>query len=199
MHKNPIYKHLPSLILASASPRRAELLEALGLTFKVFATEIDERAINEPSPSRLTERLAQEKARYAQKHFPHSKNKLFLAADTIVWLNGKRLDKPRNILEASATLAELSGCTHSVYSAFTLRYNDTEVSHTEETRVRFAPLSPTEVIYYIGSAEPFDKAGAYGIQEWLGLIGVERIEGAYTNVMGLPTAALHRKLLDFCI
>lgn len=192
----PVYRTLPHLVLASASPRRAQLLQDMGLTFEVFIPQVDERTIVAPNHD-LAQVLAQSKCRNAQATHPESSDKLFLAADTIVVLDGERLDKPTDAHEAKTYLRRLAEGIHEVYTGVALRCNSNEFVFQSLTRVLFSQLSEEEIDYYVTTFAPLDKAGAYGIQEWIGLVGIKQIEGSYTNVMGLPTEALHRALLSF--
>ena len=191
-----LYRNLPPVVLASASPRRAQLLHEMGIAFEVFVPRIDERSIKAPS-NVLARVLAEEKCLSAQNTHPSAANKLFVAADTIVLLDGKRLDKPKDANQAKDFLRQLAGRSHEVYTGVALRINKAESAFQTLTTVSFAKLTEREIDYYVTTAAPLDKAGAYGIQEWIGLIGIERIEGSYSNVMGLPTADLHRALLNF--
>ena len=192
----PVYSTLPPLVLASASPRRAQLLQEMGLVFEVFVPQVDERTITAPSHV-LARMLAQEKCRIAQHAHSSATNRLFVAADTIVLLDGERLDKPTDAGKAKEYLRRLAGRKHEVYTGVALRFNDEERVLQCLTKVTFSQLTEEEINYYITTATPLDKAGAYGIQEWIGLVAIEQIEGSYTNVMGLPTEALHHALVSF--
>lgn len=192
----PQYLNLPPLVLASGSPRRAQLLESMGLHFEVFVPDIDERSITAPSHT-LAHVLAQAKCVAAQASYPTAPNKLFVAADTVVLLDGQRLDKPSDTHAAREYLRRLAGRTHDVYTGLSLRFNDEEQVLQSRTAVTFSQLEEEEIDYYVTTSLPLDKAGGYGIQEWIGLVGVTSIEGSYTNVMGLPTEALHGALITF--
>ena len=122
---------------------------------------------------------------------------LIITADTIVWLNGEVLGKPRDREDAINMLHKLSGNTHEVFTGVTLTTKEKQRSFYAETKVTFARLTDEEILYYIDKYQPFDKAGSYGVQEWIGFIGVERIEGSYFNVMGLPVQRLYRELKVF--
>ena len=179
----------PRLVLASASPRRRELLAALGLSFDVRPTDLDERPLPGEEPAAHVRRLAREKAAAAARD-----GELVLAADTVVAVDGEILGKPRDAGEARRMLERLSGRTHEVHSGVALRLGASaprEAVEVVRTRVRFAPLSAAELDWYLASGEPFDKAGAYAIQG-LGALLVEEIEGNYTNVVGLPLPAVRR-------
>ena len=201
MHPATIYRTLPDLILASASPRRRQLLEAMGLACRVEVASIDEKKVFAQyaascDDTRVTQQaLVCEVARQKAMAIPLRGDALVLAADTAVFLGDQRLDKPKDLAEARATLGLLAGQTHTVISAFCLRSMQQEFTVADTVRVTMACLSPEEIEYYISSTPPLDKAGAYGIQEWIGWVGISRIDGAYATVMGLPTHLLHRTLL----
>jgi septum formation protein len=187
----PSVSSLPvRLVLASASPRRADLLRAAGFAFVVRPASVDESAESGEDARALVRRVASAKAAAVQ---PDDPGEVILAADTIVVLDGSILGKPRDDRDAAAMLARLSGRSHLVLTGVAVRQASRLVAHVEETRVHFAELSENEIAWYVASGEPRDKAGAYGIQ---GLASrfVTRLEGSYTNVVGLPVAALHRML-----
>ncbi len=179
------------LILASASPRRAELLRAAGIhEFTVRAADIDEALLPDESPHAYVLRLSREKARAVAR--PHE---MVLAADTTVVLGEEIAAKPLDAADAARMLRALSGAWHEVLTGVSLLRGDRLLSEVESTRVKFAPLSPEEIDWYVASGEPMDKAGAYGIQ---GLASrfVERIEGSYSNVVGLPVQMVYRMLRE---
>jgi septum formation protein len=168
------------LILASSSPRRAELLRAAGIVFTVRAADIDETiGPNEP-PRDYVARLSREKARAVVRG-----DELALGADTTVVINGEIIGKPADAEEAGRMLRALSGQWHEVLTGVTLTRADLVVSAVSSTRVKFAELSDAEIKWYVSTGEPMDKAGAYAIQGRASLF-VERIEGSYSNVVGLP-------------
>lgn len=183
-------------VLASASPRRQALLKLFGQPFRVHPAEIDERLPEAASrPALLGKKLARTKAEAVAPHYP---NALIIAADTLVVVENRILGKPTNATEAAAMLKTLSGRTHTVITALCLllRQNGQTVRLTLDaprTRVRFRPLTDEWIAWYIQTGEPFDKAGAYGIQEH-GALLVEAVYGCYFNVVGLPLAALARRL-----
>lgn len=187
-----------SLILASGSPRRAEILRNAGFAFEVQPANVDEsRLPDEPAPDYVL-RLALEKARIAaQQMSTQSEPSICVGADTTVVLGDHLLGKPESIEEARWMLRELSGQTHEVLTGIALVTTPDcrELTHVETTKVTFSELSEAEIEKYLASGEPFDKAGAYGIQ---GLAGkyVTRIEGCYFSVMGLPLSRLWRMLRD---
>lgn len=193
------YAWLPPVILASQSSRRAQLLHEMGIRFSVRPADIDESThVHDCAITDLPLRLAAEKASkvYHSLSAPET-NSLVIAADTIVLLNGLELDKPVTREEALARLALLSGHEHTVKSGVYLLSNTYRAEIESVTKVKFAQLSQEQMEYYVATCNPFDKAGGYGIQDWIGHIGVESIHGSYTNVMGLPTHALHRELLRY--
>ncbi|MEQ5814486.1 septum formation inhibitor Maf [Marinobacter sp. NFXS11] len=180
---------MPSIILASASPRRAELLQQIGLNFSVRPADIDETPESDEPPEHYVERLAREKALAVSESSPHS---LVLGSDTSVVLNGEILGKPSDPADARETLARLSGATHHVMTAVALATAGQCQSTLVITEVSFRPLSSAEIDAYVASGEPMDKAGSYGIQG-LGGIFVNELRGSYSAVVGLPlqdTAAL---------
>ena len=182
------------IILASASPRRKELLTQMGLSFRVVAADIDEHMDRELSPDRLVEAISAETA--AAVAAGAGANSLVIAADTVVVWNGEVLGKPADQADARRMLGELSGRTHRVYTGYTLRRGERVVTRSEGTDVTFRPLTAEEIAAYVSTGEPMDKAGAYGIQG-LGSMLVEGIRGDYFNVMGLPVCALGKALGEF--
>ncbi len=183
------------LLLASASPRRAEILRSAGFSFEVVSASVDETPRRGEAPPALVQRLAAEKARAAARGV--REDSVILAADTEVVCDSRIFGKPATAEDAKAMLESLSGKTHQVLTGIALmRMPRAELGvEMEETRVTFAPLSPEEISAYIASREPFDKAGGYAIQGRGGVF-VTRIEGCYFNVMGLPLARLYRMLRE---
>jgi septum formation protein len=184
------------VILASRSPRRNELLKGLGVDFKVMLKETPEDFDPVLSGSEVASLLSKRKSE-AFEDCDLPENYLLITADTIVWLNGKILNKPADQEEAFAMLAELSGNHHTVYTGVYLRSKHKTVHFCESSEVYFSQLTPEEIWFYIHNYKPFDKAGAYGIQEWIGYVGINHIEGSYFNVMGLPTQRLYSELCGF--
>lgn len=184
------------LILASKSPRRQQLLRELGVPFDVrLFGETDESYPNELNFSEIPEYLATKKALpYIQTLASHE---VLITSDTIVWCKGKVLGKPTNREDAVQILKDLSGCMHTVITGIALRSEEREHTFSVSTDVYFKELSDEEIYYYIDNYSPYDKAGAYGIQEWIGYVGVERIDGSYFNVMGLPVQKLYTELISF--
>jgi septum formation protein len=191
-------KWLPgyNYILASKSPRRQELLHLLGMEFSVKVKEVEENFPEGMSKYEIPEFLARVKA---TPFLPElQKNDLLITADTIVYLDGEVLGKPVNKLDATEMLQKLSGKEHQVISGVCLSSTQKQTSFHAETNVQFKKLTEEEIRFYIETYKPFDKAGAYGIQEWIGFIGITHIEGSFYNVMGLPVQQLYEEILKFC-
>lgn len=177
------------LILASASPRRAELLTAAGFRFEVASADIDERCLDGEAPTAYVERLAVEKAARAFARMGEPADVVVLAADTAVVVDGEILGKPRDLADSARMLRRLSGRTHEVLTGVCARTAGDTLAVVESTAVRVVALSEADVAWYVASGEGMDKAGGYGIQ---GLASrfVARIEGSYSNVVGLPVAVV---------
>lgn len=173
------------LILASNSPRRRQLLTDLGLAYEIRLRNVDEDFPPHLRRAAVAEYLAAHKAAaYAADLAP---NELVITADTIVCLGDDVLNKPADPADAAAMLTRLQGRAHDVFTGVCLRAGDgRQVVFSDQTTVHFRPLSPAEIAFYIAHYQPFDKAGAYGAQDWVGMVGVTRLEGSYFNVMGLP-------------
>lgn len=184
------------IVLASNSPRRKELLTGLGIDYEVRTLpDIDESYPDDLEGGEIPLYISKEKAdAYKPMLRP---DELIITADTIVWLNGKVLGKPQGRDDSISMLHQLSGQTHEVFTGVTLTTSEKQRSFFAETKVTFCQLSDEEITYYVDHFKPFDKAGSYGVQEWIGYIGVERIEGSYFNVMGLPVQRLYRELHQF--
>ena len=184
---------MKQLILASSSPRRQQLLSELGLTFTIRKPEIDEKSVSLPTPKETVERLAQLKA----QNIPlESTDEIVLAADTIVVCDGKIFEKPNDKAEALEMMRSYSGKKHDVITAVAIRSIEKEVVFSVTTTVEFWPLTEDEIKGYINTDEPYDKAGAYGIQG-LARIFIKQIEGDYFNVVGLPISYVIRELRNF--
>lgn len=181
------------ILLASNSPRRRELLSGLGLNYEVVSLpEIDESYPPTLQGVEIPTYIARQKAQaYRELMTPDT---LLITADTIVWLDGKVYGKPADAQEARAMLKELSGKRHTVITGMALTTHDRQKAFAVESYVTFDNLDDAEIDYYIEHYKPFDKAGAYGIQEWIGYIGVTGLEGSYFNVMGLPVQRLYKEL-----
>lgn len=180
------------LILASGSPRRKSFLQDLGLKFEIRIKEVIETYPIHLKGKEISEYLSKLKAAPFLEEL--KEDDILITADTIVWLEGKALGKPNNNQEANEMLRSLSNKSHEVISSIALTTIHKQVIISEKTTVRFKELTDQEIHYYIENFKPFDKAGAYGIQEWLGFIGIERIEGSYFNVVGFPVQKFYEAL-----
>lgn len=185
-----------NIILASGSPRRHALLAELGINF-----DIDVRSVEEAYPPHLKgEEIAMYLSRMKADAFEtdfFDEKTLLITADTIVCIDGKVLGKPGSRDEAIDTLWQLSGKMHQVMTGICLRSPRKEISFSVSTDVYFKELNEDEIAYYVDHFQPYDKAGAYGIQEWIGIIGIEKIDGSFYNVMGLPVQKLYEELRKF--
>jgi septum formation protein len=186
------------IVLASQSPRRGQLLEWAEIPFEVVIADIDETYPNNLPPSEIAMHIAQNKAFAVQKKI---KNTLptgdvypILAADTIVVLNGQIIGKPASRAAAVETLSMLSGNTHSVITGVCIVFGSKTVLFANETSVQFLLLSKEQIEYYVDTYKPYDKAGAYAIQEWIGVTGIHSIQGDFYNVMGLPVSRVIKEL-----
>ena len=190
-----MFKNLTNkkIILASKSPRRQKLFKGLGISFEIKTKEIDEDFPNTIDASNVAAYLAQKKA----EAFELSTDEVLITSDTTVLLSNRILNKPQNNKEAIEMLQSLSSKTHQVSTGVCIKSTAKEVIFSDLTSVTFKSLSIDEVEYYVKHFNPFDKAGSYGIQEWIGFIGIEKIEGCYYNVMGLPLSKLYHELLEF--
>lgn len=180
------------LLLASKSPRRRELLSQLGFDIQFISIDVDEHLSSPISPADVAEHLARRKASAYSGTL--ASDEVLVTADTVVVHDGHVMGKPADRDEAIAMLRELSGQRHTVYTGVCLRTADGTTSFTEATDVYFNPLSNKDIAYYVDTYLPYDKAGAYGIQEWIGMVGIARIDGCYYNVVGLPVARLYETL-----
>lgn len=183
------------IILASNSPRRRELLSGLGVDYEVRTLPgVDESYPDTLSGEDIPVYISREKAAaYLPSIAP---DELIITADTIVWLDGRVLGKPADEADACRMLRELSGRTHWVITGVTLSTAAFQKSFAVTSEVEFAPLTEEEIMYYVDHYRPLDKAGAYGVQEWIGFIGVRRLSGSYFNVMGLPIQRLYQELKE---
>lgn len=180
------------LILASSSPRRRELLTQIGLTFDIAPAHIDETRHTSENPTAYVQRLALEKAQAIHMLHPGA---FVLGADTTVEIDGNALEKPANRADAERMLRALSGRVHHVHTGLALLSPHSQGTHLETTSVTFSPIDEAELQHYLDSSEPYDKAGAYGIQGYAAR-WIPRIDGDYFNVMGLPLAATVRLLKE---
>lgn len=182
---------LAPIILASKSPRRKEILRSLGIEFSVQTKDVDESFSPDLNPEEIAVSIAEKKALAFSAELT---DELLISADTIVCLDNEILGKPKDEAHAYQTLMKLSGKMHRVITAFSFYQESNLESYFDVTKVYFKELSTQEIKHYITRYQPFDKAGAYGIQEWMGYVAVQKIEGSYTNVMGLPSELLYREL-----
>lgn len=180
------------LLLASKSPRRRELLSQLGFEVEYISIDVDEHLASPLPPPEVAEHLARRKASAYTGTL--AEGDVLVTADTVVVHDGHVMGKPTDRDEAISMLHELSGQHHTVYTGVCLRSATDNVSFTEATNVHFNPLSDEVIAYYVDNYRPFDKAGAYGIQEWIGMVGIGRIDGCYYNVVGLPVPRLYETL-----
>lgn len=183
------------IILASSSPRRQEFLKQLNFEFEIKTFDVEEIYPDELKASEITEFLSILKAKPFEGNL--NQNEIVITSDTIVWLDDKAIGKPKNSENAIEMLQELSGKTHQVITSFALTSFDKQEVYTEKTEVTFGQLTLQEIEFYINQYHPMDKAGSYGIQDWIGLIAITNISGSYTNVVGLPTHLLYQKLINF--
>lgn len=181
------------VILASNSPRRKELLAGLGVKYEVRTLpDIDESYPGTLRGAEIPLHIAKEKAdAYRMMLKP---GELMITADTIVWLDGRVLGKPKDEQDAMDMLRDMSGRTHEVFTGVCLTTTEWQRSFYAQTEVRFSALDEDEIRYYVEQYHPMDKAGAYGVQEWIGYIAVEHISGSYYNIMGLPVQRLYKEL-----
>ncbi len=182
------------VILASASPRRQQFFQDLGLEVKIQLKPVIENFPDRLVHFEISDYLAQLKAIPFKDTL--QPNDILITSDTIVWHHQQALGKPKNAEEAYKMIQSLSNATHEVITSVCFTKIDFEKTIHSITKVTFKALSAAEINYYISNYRPFDKAGAYGIQEWIGLIGVTKIEGSYFNVMGLPTHLVYKTLND---
>ena len=181
------------ITLASNSPRRKELLTKIIPIFKVESKEVEEIYPDDLQDGEIATYLSQLKS----KPFQPNEKELIITADTIVIIDSLILGKPKNPEEAINMLTLLSGKKHKIITGVTIRTKDKELSFYDTTKVEFYNLKPDEIEYYVKQYKPFDKAGSYGIQEWIGIIGIKNMEGDFYNVMGLPVHRVYRELNQF--
>lgn len=183
------------IILASRSPRRQQMLRELGLKFEIVIKEYDEVYPDNLTGEEIARYISYEKAALFKNDL--CEKEIVITADTIVWCNNQVLGKPIDREDAARILKEISGNTHDVITGVSVRSDKKEITFSETTRVTFERLSDDEIYFYIDNFKPYDKAGAYGIQEWIGLVACSRIEGSYFNVVGLPVQKLFKELIKF--
>ena len=196
MTENPLIKRLKDfkIVLASGSPRRQKFFEDLGVSFEIRLKPVAEIYPKTLKAEEISNYLAKLKAGVHQSTL--QQNEILITSDTVVWHNGESLAKASNKTEATEMLQKLSGDSHEVITS--VCFTTTKLQHVTHanTKVKFKPLTANEIEFYIESFQPFDKAGAYGIQEWLGAIAIESIQGSYNNVVGLPTHLLYKFLSE---
>jgi len=183
------------IILASGSPRRQEFFRTLDLDFEIRLKEIEEIFPETLQSLEITDYLAELKASAFEGEI--KENELLITSDTLVWLNEKALGKPIDYEDAFTMLQNISNATHEVITSVCFKTKDKTETINDITKVTFGKLSDESIAYYLDNYRPFDKAGSYGIQEWIGLTGITKIDGSYTNVVGLPTEKVYRYLLNF--
>ena len=183
------------IILGSNSPRRQELLKSLGFTFLNKPINADESFPIDLLAEEIALYLAEKKAdAYAEDL---KETEILITADTIVWCEGKVLNKPANFIEGKKMLETLSGKMHEVFTAVCLKSGNKQTTFYDVSKVYFKKLKPEEIEYYLINFTPYDKAGGYGVQDWLGYIAIDKIEGSFYNVMGLPVKELYEELIKF--
>lgn len=180
------------LILASNSPRRKQILSELGFEFSTIVKEINEDFPSEILPTNVPEFLAHKKAQAYEKE---SETHIVLTSDTVVIIDNQILGKPYSHHEATQMLKKLSGNKHTVITGVCLAHKNEYITFSDAVDVYFSPLTDSEIDYYINKSKPFDKAGAYGIQEWIGMAGIEKIVGSFYTVMGLPAHLVYKHLV----
>jgi septum formation protein len=185
-----------NIILASGSPRRQNFFKELDLDYRMEVREVDEVYDPELQGAAITDFLAQLKAS-AFKDL--SEKDILITSDTIVWKDDKAIGKPTNPSEAKQMLLNLSGAMHEVITSVCFTSKHFQKTIHDTTKVWFKALSEEEIAYYLNTYEPYDKAGSYGVQEWLGYIGIDRLEGSYFNVMGLPTHLVYKTLMEIAL
>ena len=183
-----------NIILASESPRRQQFFKDLGLEFEIRLKPVDEEYPHRLRHFEISDYLAQLKALPFKNEL--KSNDILITSDTIVWHNNKALGKPKNAAEAFDIIKSLSNATHEVITSVCFTASSFQKTVNAVTKVTFKNFTDAEINHYITTCKPFDKAGAYGIQEWIGQIGVTKIEGSYFNVMGLPTHLVYQTLID---
>lgn len=181
-----------TIILASGSPRRQQLFGELNVPFSVKLKEVEEIYPDHLQASEITEYLA---ALKSTAFGDLNSNELLITSDTIVWHDGEALGKPKSYDDAFSILQKLSDDSHEVFTSVCIRSKDMQHVFSDRTTVYFNRLTDEEIHFYLKEYAPFDKAGSYGIQDWIGLVGINKIEGSYFNVMGLPVHKLYKELM----
>ena len=191
---NDKLKHY-NIILASGSPRRQQFLKELDIDFEIRLKDVEEIYPDHLKAEEVTDFLAELKA--AALTDTLSDNDILITSDTIVWHKNKALGKPTDKEDAFEMLKSLSGNTHDVITSVCIKNSSKSVTFNETTKVTFNTLKDEEISYYLENYRPYDKAGAYGIQEWIGLVAIAKIEGSYVNVVGLPVDKVYQHLVSF--
>jgi septum formation protein len=187
-----VHLNIPPVILASKSPRRQQLLQAMDIPFRVVLKDVDESYPEHLKPEEVALYIAEKKA---QAFTEIVQDEVVVTADTIVCIDGLILGKPESPEHAVAMLQMLSGRRHQVITGVCLFYKHQYESFYDVSEVSFRELTDEQILQYVEQYQPFDKAGSYGIQEWIGLVAIESITGSYSNIVGLPTAKLYQRLL----
>lgn len=197
MHFRSMFEnlHKKRIKLASKSPRRQQLLQGLELSFDVWTKEVDESYPDHLQREEIPLYLAAKKADAFRAEL--SEGDILLTADTIVWVDGQVLNKPASRAEAIHMISLLNGNTHDVYTGVSIVSMERTELLWDRTRVHFTSLTLEEITHYVDNYAPFDKAGSYGAQDWIGLVGIDRLEGSYFNVMGLPVNKVYQALKNF--
>jgi len=183
------------IILASKSPRRQQLLQGLELDFEIRTKDVDESFPDELKAQEIPLYLSKIKA---DAFLPElQENEVLITADTVVWINDHVMNKPESREEAIAMISELSGQEHSVYTGVSITAKDKQVSFYDHTMVTFSEMTEEEIAHYVDVYKPYDKAGAYGAQDWIGLTAIRSLKGSYFNVMGLPVDLVYQELKKF--
>lgn len=184
------------IILASGSPRRKQLLELAEIPFEIMVSNIEETFPSGLSPAQIAMHIAEKKAKAVQRNIDNSNAQTIIAADTVVVLENSIIGKPKDKKEAIEILSNLSGKKHNVITGVCILAAQNKILFAEETEVEFHELSDAQIEYYVSTYKPYDKAGAYAIQEWIGAIGIKSIKGDFYNVMGLPVSRVLKELQD---
>lgn len=184
-----------NIILASGSPRRQQFFKDMHLDFEIRLKDVEEIYPDHLKASEITDFLAVLKANAFQEEL--NPNDILVTSDTIVWHDGKALGKPKNYDHAFQILKKLSNSTHEVFTSVCFKNNGKTKVINDVTKVTFGKLSEEAIAYYLDNFKPYDKAGAYGIQEWIGIVGISKIEGSYSNVVGLPVHKVYEYFTNF--
>lgn len=196
---NSVEQHIKEfpyqIILGSNSPRRQELLKSLGFNFLIKPINVEETFPIDLLAEEIPLYLAEKKADAYEDDL--KENEILITSDTIVWCEGKVFNKPANFIEGKKMLETLSGKMHEVFTGVCLKSENKQTTFYDVSKVYFKKLKPEEIEYYLTNYSPYDKAGGYGVQDWLGYIGIDKIEGSFYNVMGLPVKELYEELIKF--